>query len=144
MHVHKYIPHKMYGFAIDSSGEQTFFHLGSFHPGQFDLDPPPPPILGEPVEVELDREKADNKARRASRVQRVQQPTALAGRVESFDTERGYGFIEGHDSVSYHLHRSEILNNRVPLPGNKVRFFAGIRQGRPRACHVLILREGDK
>jgi len=144
MRIHKYIPQKMYGFAIDDAGEQVFFHLGRFHPGEFETTPPP--ILGEPVDVELDLATASgerNKAPRADRVRRVSNPTQVEGIIETFDAERGYGFIVGEDNVTYHLHQSEVLNNRVPLPQQRARFYPGLRQNRPRACHVQVLRDGE-
>jgi len=55
-----------------------------------------------------------------------------------FDAQRGFGFVVGEDGVSYHLHTSEILDHKIPLKGQTVMFFPGVRQGRPRACHVKV------
>jgi len=151
MVVHKYIPSKLYGFAVDDAGLQVFFHLGVFSPGGFDADDqsdedcqdwqeaPPPPILGEEVEVEFDSDLSEEgKAPRAIRVSRFCPPKVISGLIETFDSHRGYGFVIGSDGISYHLHKSEVLDGRVPLASQKVKFYAGIRQSRPRACHVKI------
>lgn len=153
MRVHKYIPDRLYGFVIDGQGREAFFHLGSFDPGVLVdpptcasctdascawVDAPPPPILGEVVEVEVDLSGTGDRAPRASRVHRLEAPKLIQGRVETFDSFRGYGFIIGADGVSYHLHKSEVLNGRLPTAEQKVSFFAGTRQGRPRACHVKV------
>jgi len=156
MHVSKYLPEKLYGFAQDASGAEVFFHLGAFQPGP-EIDPvrcprcsglpqcqvgptPPPPILGEAVEVGYDPETPPGKAPRATRVVRLDLPAMLLGRVDSFDPVRRYGFIQGADQVSYHLHQSEITDGRLPMVGGQVIFFAGTREGRPRACHVRVCR----
>lgn len=127
-----------------------FFHLRVFRPsGQWSRpsvcencatvcqwsESEPPPILGEAVQVELDT-KSDRP--RAAKVFRPEPPTPVSGEVETFDASRGYGFIRGEDERSYHLHRCEVTDGRMPLVGQKVMFFAGVRQGKPRACHVKI------
>ena len=157
MRVHKYIPDKYYGFAIDPTlDKQVFFHLVTFNPGEIQTPSPtrcskcpipgctwpdtdPPPILGEPVMVEL-AGGADKmgKAPKAKRVTRVQAPHPMMGHVDTFDAHRGYGFIAGDDGVPYHLHRSEVLDGKLPYQGRTVMFFAGIRMDRPRACHVKV------
>lgn len=157
MQVWKYIPDKLYGFAMGGDGKQVFFHMQSFEPGPV-LDPqpgcescpepacvwaemPPPPVLGESVQVDVDLDAPHTgNAPRASKVIRVTTPTVVQGTIESFDTHRGYGFIHGEDGQSYHLHRSEVVDNRIPLPGKTVVFYAGVRQGKPRACHVKVCR----
>ncbi len=156
MRVHKYIPDRLYGFAVeDSTGQEVFFHLGDFDPGsplstvpRCGACPPvgcswastaPPPILGESVDVIVDLGSVQgDRAPRADRVTRLRTPIALSGEVETFDSFRGYGFIVGTDGISYHLHKSEVLDGRLPLPKQTVVFFAGVRQGRPRACHVKV------
>jgi len=156
MRVTKYIPERMFGFVTDDLGREVFFHLGSFDPGAVWLAPsrcsscsqtgcpwamsPPPPILGEEVDVQvyLTRMSDETKAPRATRVTRLVGPPALSGKVETFDSQRGYGFVRGEDGMSYHLHSSEILDNRIPRPGQAVMFFAGTRNARPRACHVRV------
>jgi len=156
MRVSKYLPDKLYGFCQDETGMEVFFHLGCFHPGA-DLTPTrcsactghpkcnvdalaPPPILGEEVQVTFETSPDPDKAPRATRVDRVVPSVMLLGIVESFDPVRRYGFVQGTDQVSYHLHQSEIVDGRLPLVGNSMTFFAGIREGRPRACHVRVCR----
>lgn len=151
----KYIPAKLYGFLQDDADREAFFHLGVFHPGpeqeahpQCSVCPrtgclwsvsPPPPILGELVEVVIDFDQGtDRKAPRASRVDRLSPARAVRGMVDTFDVQRGYGFVVGDDGESYHLHRSELVENRIPVPGQVVMFYAGIRMSRPRACHVKV------
>jgi cold shock CspA family protein len=156
MRIHKYIPDRMFGFAIDASGKEVFFHLGGFDPGAVWIthprckvcrhlsncgwiQSPPPPILGEDVEVLLDPNQEDSgKAPRASRIIRRVGPPVMYGTVETFDSQRGYGFVRGEEGEIFHLHASEILDKRIPVPGQTVMFFAGVRQSRPRACHVKV------
>lgn len=164
MRIHKYIPERLYGFTVDSEGLQVFFHLGAFQPGLPAKSPliggheskhpscqsctresclwaesPPPPVLGEPVQVEVEIDPVDTgKAPRATKVLRIQTPLALRGLVETFDATRGYGFIKGDDGTSYHLHQSELLDGRIPRTGQSVMFYAGIRLDKPRACHIKV------
>ena len=154
MRVHKYIPDRLFGFCVDDAGEQVFFHLATFRPGTTTgkrcskctqqgctwVDAPPPPILGEEVDVTVDATNPPQTGRapRAVRVERVTTPVAVEGIVDMFDAHRGFGFVVGEDGVSYHLHTSEILDNRIPVKGQTVLFFGGTRQGRPRACHVKV------
>ena len=145
MRVHKYIPSKLYGFTVgDDEDQQVFFHLGSFKPGDFasmEGQAPPPPILGERVECEIDYDNVpEGRAPRAASVLRLDAPLLLGGVVETFDSYRGYGFIIGDDGRSYHLHKSEVVGGKMPLPQLKVRFYAGLRQGRPRACHIEVVQ----
>lgn len=148
----KYIPDRLFGFVAEEDGREVYFHLGDFDPkgpwADLAHDCPrgrllsfnwrsPSPIVGELVKVEiLDREAKDDKAPKAQRVTRLDAPLLIRGTVESFDVLHGYGFVRGGDGVSYHLHKSEILDGHVPNKGSVVMFFAGFRQGRPRACHV--------
>lgn len=155
MRVLKYIPDKMFGFVVHpETGRQAFFHLGVFRPGATSegirckacppegcdwAETPPSPILGEEVLVTVDWDASDaDKAPRATQVARVQPPVGLTGIVESFDSLRGFGFVVGSDACAYHLHSSEIVDNRIPVVGNTVVFYAGTRQDRPRACHVKV------
>ena len=142
MKVYKYIPNKMYGFAIDNDDFQVFFHLGQFKPfsgNGLAMVVQPPPILGEPVMVSF-YPSENGRAPKGISVERGILPKSIMGIVESYDSTRGYGFIMGEDSISYHLHNSEILNNRYPLQGEKVKFYAGLRMGKPRACHIEVIR----
>lgn len=156
---HKYLPDKLYGFIRCSSGDQevdVFFHLAVFQPGD-EVDvvrcssctglpqcrlgvEPPPPILGERLRVEYEPVPPGGKAPRATRVERLDPPRMILGVVESFDHQRRYGFVKGDDDVTYHLHESEIVDGRLPLVNGRVVFYAGWREGRPRACHVRVCR----
>ena len=156
MRVLKYIPEKLYGFCRDDDGFEVFFHLATFKPGN-DIEmvrcrncpgPPrcslsaaaPPPILGEEVMVECGQGTPGGKAPRANAVVRCKPPRMIVGEVESFDTQRRYGFAMGSDHISYHLHESEVVDGRLPVTGRQVVFYPGLREGRPRACHVKVCR----
>ena len=141
MQVVKYIPDRLYGFVAEAgSSNEVFFHLGAFDP-RWDArfqGLTPPPILGEYVQVTLpDTPTSGNdRAPRAIRVQRLLEPVLLSGQVEAFDPHRGYGFVKGADGVTYHLHRSEMVDGHMPFQGDPVQFYAGKRQDKQRACHV--------
>ncbi len=156
MRVIKYIPDKLYGFCGDDEGFEVFFHLATFQPGtSVDVahcpnchgqprcglpEDPPPPILGEWVQVESAAGTPGGRAPRADLVVREVTPRMIVGVVESFDTQRRYGFVMGSDQISYHLHESEVIDGRLPIAGRKIVFFPGQREGRPRACHVKVCR----
>jgi len=152
MTVGKYIPDQMYGF-LHFEGLEVFFHLRVFRPETGWVksprciqckhgicpwaDSPPPPILGEMVEVEID---TDSEKLRAKKVLRKTAPLAVHGIVDTFDATRGYGFVKDLQGNSYHLHRSEVTEGRIPLAGQDIMFYAGIRQDKPRACYVKICK----
>lgn len=139
MRVEKYIPSKLYGFVAEDGGtQQVFFHLGSFQ-SPFAQDPFPPPVLGEEVLVEVLPTSQDGKAPKAKSVVRAAPAVGVFGTVDTFDHRTGYGFAVGEDGVSYYLHASEVQFGRVPMRGQRVKFYAGFKSGRPRACHVEIL-----
>lgn len=156
MRVSKYIPERLYGFCQDDTGFEVFFHLASFQPGPDIVlvkcsrcpgsprchigTQAPPPILGEFVLVTFDAVEGQQRAPRASKVVREAHPQRILGTVETFDTDRRYGFVKGMDQVAYHLHQSEVLDGRLPLAGKKVVFFPGVRENRPRACHVKVCK----
>jgi len=154
MRIVKYIPERMYGFAADPSGLEVFFHLGVFDPKMKGPVVPvchkchrtdciswdwasPPPILGENVLVTLPDIIVLGRAPRALRVERMDVPEMRIGVVQAFDPLRGYGFISG-DTTLYHLHRSEMLDGHMPMPGNTLVFYVGTRLDRPRACHIKV------
>jgi cold shock CspA family protein len=138
-----------------NSGVDVYFHLGDFDPKGpwpgLDHTCPrsspinfnwecPPPILGELVDVTY---KGDNTLR-ANRVIRIDPPRLLHGLVDSFDPKHGYGFVRGsEDGVSYHLHQSEMIDGHFPQVGSNVVFFAGSRQGKPRAIHAHVCDFGS-
>jgi cold shock CspA family protein len=137
MRVLKYVPKQLFGFTVDETGNQVFFHIRAFKWGVFPTYPPP--LIGEAVDVEYDPESRHNgKAPKARGVHRLSEPVASFGRIEDFNEKRGYGFITTPDGRSHYLHRSEMTDGRLPLPGMEVIFFEGFRQGRPRACFVKL------
>lgn len=136
-----YNPSKLYGFARSpETGAEVFFHREVFWSGESGSDSQPPPVVGELVQVEFDPATSrDGKPPRASKVERVKQQVLLHGRVDQFDEGKGWGFLTSDEGVSYHLHRSEVLGGRLPLPGSRVSFYGGSRKDRPRACYVTVL-----
>lgn len=142
MRVLKYLPRQLFGFAIDENRKQVFFHIRAFKWGTFQNKVPP--IIGEEVEVEYDSTAIPNgKAPRARRVERLTAPHPAHGVVDDFNERRGYGFIKTNDGRSHYLHRTEMTDGRLPMPGMEVTFFEGFRQGRLRACYVT-LTQGDE
>lgn len=124
-------PSGMYGFAVSPDGDEVFFHAQDFHrlaPGG------PPPVLGESVEVaEIDADAGNRPQARV--VKRLQAQDLIQGRVKSFDSNKGWGFIS-YDGGQAFLHASETMSGWLPIIGTTVEFFLGVRQGRPRACWV--------
>ena len=131
MIVDKYIPSGMYGFVTDGEN-RLFFHLAAFDPGAYEGDSPVPPVIGEAVEVEA------GEGNKACRVCRVDLPTQILGVVDWFDTTKGYGFIRDEQGTSFYLHRSEVLEGKLPLDGHRVSFYVG--SDSQRACHVSVER----
>jgi len=143
----------MYGFTIDGQGRQAFFHLGAFHADHLPVrhahclscphkscswvETPPPPIQGERVEVTVDFSANSDKSPRASRVVRLEEPLISTGVVDVFYGKRGFGFIKG-EKDSFFLHRSEMLAGRIPIQGQRVMFYVGTRDGKPRACYIKV------
>ena len=128
MTVDKYIPDGMYGFVTDGD-ERLFFHLQSFDPGTYEGPHPIPPVAGEDVEVEFSEGKI-------TKIHRVDTPFCVDGVVDWFDSSKGYGFALGTDGNTYYLHRSEVLDGRLPLPGRGVRFYTTDKR---RACFVEMV-----
>jgi cold shock CspA family protein len=142
MRVELYSPERMYGF-VEAGDERVFFHLESFVAGSWPtVEHPPPPIIGEEVQVEYDPNPGDSadRAPRARRVTRVEPPIAITGVVETFNPNKGWGFARGADGESYYLHRSEVEDGRLPLPNQEVTFYRGRKRGRPRAVYVRVGR----
>ena len=140
MRIRKYLPDKMYGFASSKEGN-VFFHLSVFKTPLEDMDiTPPPPVVGEEIDVILECPLAEDITPRASRVQRIQKMARLEGKVEFFNSKKGFGKITALSGEEYFLHRSEVKDGKLPLAGHSVLFFA-IKVGsqdKPRACHVEI------
>ena len=136
MQVDKYLPDKLYGFtALD--GDQIYFHVAVFDYSGWTA---PAPIVGEPVDVEYDPTSArEGKVARATKVTRVQEPKLCQGIVDSFDGDRGWGFvIPSAGGPHVFLHRSEVMHGRLPMSGQSVRYYEGQRGDRLRAVYVEI------
>jgi cold shock CspA family protein len=129
--VAKYFPERMYGFLRSLDGSDVYFHLGDFEGGS------PPPIIGERVEAHFNAPESD-KAPKAQTVKRLDDPRSVKGVVDTFNADKGWGFVKGDDGQDYYLHRSEVLDGMLPMPGRRVTFFAGYKNERPRACYVGI------
>ena len=123
-----------YGFCqpVDDAEADTrvYFRVEDF----VRLDPNEPlPITGELVEVP--DVISGGRSPRASSVQRVSSPKRLQGTVKSFDSVKGWGFIERGPDLFF-LHRSDLVETFTPVIGTTVEFYAGRKKGRPRACYV--------
>jgi len=119
-----------YGFCTDAD-QRVFFRIEDFQRKSPDA---PLPICGERVSV--DRIVAGGRSPRASSLTRLSNPERVTGRVKSFDSTKGWGFID-HRGDHYFLHRSDLSEPFVPITGSLVTFYAGTRRGKPRACYVL-------
>jgi cold shock CspA family protein len=62
--------------------------------------------------------------------------------VETFNEQKGWGFILADSGESFYLHRSEVEDGRLPIPGRRVAFYRGFREKRPRACYVRMEIDG--
>jgi len=129
MTVDKYFPEELYGF-VTNGARRLFFHIKDFDAGPYTGESPVPPVSGEDVDVE-----AGYSSETADSVQRLLDPPEIRGSVDWFDATKGYGFIQGVDGLSYYLHRSEVLDGRLPLPGLGVRFYTSSKR---RACFVQV------
>ncbi len=140
MMVETYNPKKQFGFCVSRDGTQrAFFHISTF------LDTTLPPIPGELVEVTLlglslppTKEGPSSKAKF---VQRLHPPIVAQGRVRSFDSNTGWGFVEGEGGLVYFLHQADIMDTRIPVIGTAVKFCVGSSKGtggRPRAVAVVL------
>jgi cold shock CspA family protein len=122
-----------YGFCNpveDTSLERVYFRVEDFV--RLGVDGPLP-IAGELVEVA--EVVSGGKSPRAASVQRLALPERLQGTVKSFDSAKGWGFIQrGRDT--YFLHRSDLVQPFTPVIGSTVMFYGGTKKGRPRACYV--------
>ena len=137
MKVRKYIPNKYYGFLIDSNNREAFFHTSVFEAGAAEDSPPPVPNEEVLVTINFDSNSKD-KVQKASRVRRLQPPWHLEGVVSFFNAEKGYGFIETDDKITYYLHRSEVLGGTLPLVGRKCSFYTSQKIRGARASYITI------
>jgi cold shock CspA family protein len=135
MRVVLYLPDRLYGFCkSNEGGGQVFFHASVFHRLH---DTEPPPILGEPVEVQVGA-LVSGVAPRATEVRRSVVPIQAEGKVVSFDAAQGWGFVRDDRGQDLFLHRADILDGRLPIRGQRVRFYVGSKNDRPRACYVEV------
>lgn len=60
----------------------------------------------------------------------------MVGRVKSFDSRRGYGFIIGNDGHEYFVHYQDIAKNgfKILFQGEKVTFDC-IQEAKGRAAY---------
>jgi cold shock CspA family protein len=139
MVVDKYIPDGLYGFLTETTvgGDtathrgEVFFHVSTFDPGAYVGDAPVPPIVGETVEVTIEEG-------RVVQCERLHSPEHVIGKVDWFSEEKGYGFIVADDN-QYFLHRTEVLDGRLPLKGRRVSFYTTKQERTPlRACYVTV------
>lgn len=124
-----------YGFC-EGGGQRVFFRVESFAKGHPEE---PFPISGETVLVEgvIQGERSP----RAQRVVRKHPPVRLQGKIKSFDSKKGWGFIDAEDGSVLFMHRSDFLMSPfLPLVGSCVEFYSGSRRGKPRACYVQSCR----
>ena len=134
--VAKYFPDRLYGFLRNVDGSDVYFHAGEFDANAWE---DPPPIIGERVEATLESKNVpEGKAPKELTVRRLDEPREVGGVVDSFGSDKGWGFVKGDDGSDYYLHRSEVLHGMLPAAGQRVRFFAGNKNQRPRACYVTI------
>ena len=136
MRVALYLPSRLYGFCepVEPDGGQVFFHASVFHRLH---DDEPPPVLGELVEVTVGASPSDG-APRATSVRRLHAPVRAEGKVVSFDSNQGWGFVRDAQGKDFFLHRSDIEGGRLPVHGQWVKFVVGLKNGRPRACYVEV------
>lgn len=121
----------LYGFCKDpeSEGDEVFFHAQDFHR----MEPGGPlPIIGEPVEIE-NVTNGDGRRPRAGRVLRAQPPKLVTGVIHSFDSDKGWGFVNWDGGQAF-FHMSDRAEEWMPVIGSAITFFVGYKSGRPRAC----------
>ena len=65
------------------------------------------------------------------------------GTVKSYDTSRGFGFIEGDDDEDYFVHANDLdasIPGRILKPGQRVRFSVFREMKGDRAVKVQLLK----
>ena len=126
-----------YGFCQSrtDSGEEVFFHAQDFHR----LEPGGPlPIIGEPVELG-EVSSGDGRRPRTSRVLRVKKPQLAEGVIHSFDSNKGWGFVNWDEGQAF-FHMSDRAEEWMPIIGTSITFYVGYKSGRPRACWARPVR----
>jgi len=90
------------------------------------------------VDIEFDADIVRGTAPRATQVQRRVQPLKLEGRVKSFESAKGWGFLLGEDGIECFLHRSDVIDGKIPIRGQRVVYYRGTKLGKPRAFYVEV------
>ena len=67
----------------------------------------------------------------------------LQGVVDWFDEPKGYGFVKSDAGETYYMHRSEVLEGRLPIGGRRVSFYVqsvswDSSGDKNRACHITV------
>src|SRR5687768_12853104 len=123
-------PTGLFGFCVNPEAGEVFFHAQDFHrlsAGE------PPPILGEIVEIGVPVEGKGNRPK-VSQVRRIHLPVLLEGPLRSFDSDRGWGFIQLEDGRNVFLHKSDRAVEWMPVIGTRISFYLGSKNGKDRAC----------
>lgn len=81
------------------------------------------------------------KVPRALRVSRLDPVSVLLGQVSEFSSVKGHGHVVTREGQTYWLHRSEVQDGILPVPGMTMVFLAGTRQNKSRACHARTCRK---
>lgn len=126
--VSAYEPVRHYGYC-QRPDEQVYFHGRDFYrltPGS------PPPVLGEGVEIELNPQESGI----AKKVIRITEPLSEEGKVLSYDSKKGWGFLRAPDGETVFLHVLDLTPGWIPIIGTRVRYYRGYKRGRARACWV--------
>lgn len=137
MKIRKYIPDRYYGFLVDSMEREAFFHVSSFEAGMNEDNPPPVPNEEVLVTVDFENSKKEH-VPRAKRVRRLQDPHKLTGKIISFNIDKGYGFVQTEDELTYYLHRSEVVDGTLPMVGRECVFYTSEKVRGARASYVEI------
>lgn len=122
-----------YGFCapVETGDPRVYFRVEDFVRLSAEE---PLPLAGELVEVP-EVIGGQGRSPRARSVKRINSPQRLQGTVKSFDSTKGWGFID-HGPDVYFLHRSDLVVAFTPIIGSTVEFYGGTKKGRPRACYV--------
>lgn len=121
MRVDFYSTNEGYGFLVGEKGRVYFRGEDFFRDNEKD----PMPISGEEVEI------------KEGVIRRTKTPQPKIGVVESFDSQKGWGFIREYGkSEKVFLHRSEMIGTWVPIKGKRVKYYVGSKDSKPRACYI--------
>lgn len=119
-----------YGFCYSKEYGRVFFRVEDFHKLQVNE---PQPILGEKVLVSQIKEVGKNP--KSFHVQRKNPPLLETGKVQSFDSQKGWGFADGYTG-KYFIHKSDFIDPFIPIIGGYVSYYIGSKNGKKRACYI--------